>query len=497
METKNKSSEFNLSVFWHNFTRTLPHLIWVPILLALLAGGYRFLTIRRSYSPIYEIYSVYRVSASRTGSIDLGSYGYYLDSNAASKLAATYPYVMSSDEGKALLKESYGTSYLPSNVSCRAEATMLIFTSRASTPQKASDGLHMAADVFPRAGNSILGTFKLEIFDEGVMPTAPINPLNFTTSTIQWTLIGFGAGILFIALIAYLRKTVHNTEDLRELLNIPCLGLLPQVRFKARTKANRAILLTNPKLDESYIESIRSIRFQLNKELENQRAKVIMVTSTIPGEGKSTLSSNLALTLAEQDKRVILVDCDLRKQNLKDLFGIKEPTRGLVELIAGHDSDLESALVKVEGSDLLLLSGDKIAEQPQNFLSSPRLQSIMSALRKYADYVIVDTPPSGLLSDAASLSQWVDGVIYVVRQDYVPRSSVLDSAATLNGMEIRFLGCVLNQTARSTSGSGYGYGYHRVYGAGYGAGYGYSSYGKGYGSKQSSKHSSATEPYRK
>ena len=437
-----KPSGFLFSVFWHNFLRTLPHLLWIPLTLALLAGGYRYVSIRRSYSPVYETFAVYRVSASRTGSIDMGTYGYYMDSNAAKKLASTYPYVMSSDEGKAMLRESYGVSSLPSTVTCRAEATMLILSSRASSAQRAYDGLHMAADVFPRAGVSILGSFTLEVFDEAPMPEAPTNPLNFTSSTIIWALAGFSAGLIFIAMIAFLRKTVHNSEDLRELLNVPCLGLLPQVRFKARTKGDRTILLTNPKLDESYIESIRSIRFQLNKELTSQKAKVIMISSTIPGEGKSTLSSNLALALAEQDQRVILVDCDLRKQSLKDLFGIKTPTRGLVELIAEQDTDLEAALTPVPDSKLLLLSGDKIAEQPQNFLSSPRLHSIMSALRGYADYVVVDTPPSGLLSDAASLSQWVDGLIYVIRQDYVPRSSVLDSAGMLNGMDIRFIGCV-------------------------------------------------------
>ena len=480
MSSQKKPSEFNFSVFWHNFLRTLPRLIWIPLLLCVLAGGYRYYQSVRSYSPVYETFAVYRVSASRSGSIDLNSYRYYLDANAASKIAASYPYVMSADQSKALLKEKYGAASLPATVSCRSESTMLILTAKASTAQRAYDGLHMAAEVFPEAGVGILGTFSLEVFDEAAFPVSPNNPPNFVSQAVKWALIGLAAGLALIALVSLFRKTVHNSEDLRDLLNVPCLGLLPQVRFKARTDANRAVLLTNPKLDEGYIEAIRSVRFQLHKELEHQRAKIIMVTSTVPEEGKSTLSANLALALAEKDRRVTLVDCDLRKQSLKDLFGITGATRGLVELIAEHDDDLEAALAPIEGTNLRLLSGDKVAEQPQNFLASPQLGDIMNALRQYSDYVIVDTPPSGLLSDAASLSQWADGVIYVVRQDYVGQAAVLNSVSTLNGMDVRFIGCVLNQTARSTSSSGYGYGrYGKHYGYGYGYGYGYAKkYGK-------------------
>ena len=496
METQKKNNDFHFTVFLHNFLYTLPHLIWVPLLLCVLAAGYRFYNARRSYSPAYETFAVYRVSANRAGSIDLNSYRYYLDANAANKIAATYRYAMESDQAKKLMQEKYGVSSLPASVSCRVEATMLILTSRASTPQRAVDGLHMAAEIFPEASYSILGNFTLEVFDEAQVPDSPVTPPDFIRPTVRWGLAGLAIGLVLIGIFAGFRKTVHNSEDLHDLLNVPCLGLLPQVRFKARTGANRSVLLTNPKLDEGYIEAVRAVRFQLHKELEHQRAKIIMVTSTIPGEGKSTLSANLALSLAEQGSRVTLVDCDLRKQNLKELFGVKKPTRGLVELIAAHDKDLEGALTEVEGSKLRLLSGDKIAEQPQNFLSSPRLKHVMNALRKYSDFVIVDTPPSGLLSDAASLSQWVDGVIYVVRQDYVGQSAVLNSVSALNGMEVRFLGCVLNQTIRTTSASGYGYSNRR--GSGYGYAYGYGK-GYGYGKKhgKSDRTQEESEPYSK
>ena len=153
--------------------------------------------------------------------------------------------------------------------------------------------------------------------------------------------------------LAYFRKTVHNTEDLHELLSTPSLGVLPKVRFKARTKQNKKILLTNAQLEESYVEAMRGVSFQLRKELETQPAKVIMVTSTSPSEGKSTVSANLALMLSSEGARVVLVDCDLRKQTLKDLFGVTEPSVGLVDLIKNGGS-VDKALLSVEGSRLKL-----------------------------------------------------------------------------------------------------------------------------------------------
>ena len=218
-----------------------------------------------------------------------------------------------------------------------------------------------------------------------------------------------------------------------------------------------------------------------------------MVTSTSPGEGKSTVSANLALSLADQGLKVALVDCDLRKQTLKDLFAVKEKTLGLVDLIPGRNrTSVTDALVQVPDSSLLLLSGDKVAEHPQNFLSANSLQTIINSLRKAMDYVIVDTPPSGLLSDAATLSEWVDGVIYVVRQDYLSHSAILDSVQRLSEADIRFLGSVINQAERNTSRSGYGYGYG--YGKGYGYGYGYGYGNKYYGSR---KNDDTSESYKK
>ena len=501
MDKKEQQKTFDLSILWHNVKRTFPRLFWLPIVLCLALGGWKYWSVLRGYVPVYEATAIYRVTSTRNGSMDITARGYYLDTNAAVNLASSYSYIMNSEAAKAMVRDLTGSSSLPAKVTCKAETTLLIFTSTGSNPDKLMQALEIVAEVFPEAAVAVRGKFQLEPFDVGEKPTTPTNKVNPLPDALKYGLLGLAVGLALICLVAYFRKTVHNSEDLRELLNVPCLGLLPAVRFKARTKQNRRILISNSHLDESYIEAVRGVRFQLRKELERQNAKVIMITSTSPGEGKSTVSANLSLSLAELGSRVVLVDCDLRKQTLKDLLGIKEATTGLVDLISGRVKDIDEALVKVEGSDLLVLSGDRIAEQPQNFLSAPQLQTIVKYLREHADYVIVDTPPSGLLSDAATLSEWVDGTIYVVRQDYMSRPAILDSVQRLGNVDIRFIGCIINRTVRRTSSSGYGYsvrkgsGYGYGYGYGYGSGYGYGYGKKGYGSRKTEEEES--ESYQK
>lgn len=489
-------SSFDITVFFHNLLRILPRLIWFPLILAAILGFWKYRQTMKNYVPRYEAVSIYRVSASRAGSMDITNYGFYMDSNAAIKLASSFPYVISSDQGKNVLQEKTGRRSLPASVSCRAETKLLVFTASGSSADSVYDALLIVEDVFPEVGKNILGSFTLETFEPPEKPTAPVNSVSPFQPTAKYALIGLLIGLGFIALFAYFRKTVHNSEDLRQLLNTPCLGLLPEVRFKARTAQNKAVLLTNPHLSQSYIESVRGVRFQLMKELEQQSAKVIMITSTSPNEGKSTVSANLALSLADQNHRVVLVDCDLRKQTLKDLFGITEPSFGLVDLISKRTEDVEGSLIGVEGSSLKLLSGDRVATQPQNFLASPRLKSVINALRQNHDFVIVDTPPSGLLSDAVTLSEWVDGVIYVVRQDYVSNTAMLDSVQSLHSVDLRFIGTIVNRTSRSTSSSGYGYGYRKGYGYGYG--YGYSSkYKNKYYSSKTTQTEEETDSYKK
>ena len=466
METTNRQSDFNFSVFLHNFRMSFRRMFWIPLLLALALGGFGYVRTQRSYTPVYQAKAVYIVSSNYAESTDISLYSYLYDSNAASRLTSTFPYILETDAAKQMTYRLTGSYRLPASVTGASMADSNIFTITVQGGSYAAvqQTLDVVVAIYPQAAANILGNITLEPLEAPEFPTEPINRPASMKTCVKYALVGLVAGLALIALAAYLRKTVHTSEDLRRLVNTPCIGMLPSVRFKARTGADTRVLLTNPRIPDAYVDAANALRFKLKKELERQSAQVIMVTSTNPSEGKSTVAANLALAMAAQGSRVILVDADLRKPSQKEIFGIHEPSEGLAELVASSAEKISP--IAVPGTSLLLLSGEKTADQPQRFLASHRMRKILASLKEQMDYIILDTPPCGFLSDAATLAPYVDGVIYVVRQDYVSCAAIADSMQALSATDVRFLGCVINNAERGTAKHGYGaknYGYGAKY----------------------------------
>ena len=218
---------------------------------------------------------------------------------------------------------------------------------------------------------------------------------------------------------------------------------------------------------------------------------MVLVTSTIPGEGKTTVSFNLAVSLAQSGKRVILVDADLRHQVVKARAGITAPSAGLLELSRAARPDVSRVLLPVPGvQNLQLLAGNTRMASPMGVLDTPKMRSLLEQTRALADYVIVDAPPAGILADAAVLCHSADQVLYVVRYDFASRNQVVDAMHSVTGRGAELAGFVIN--GRPTRGrSSYGYGYGRYgYGKyGYGSKYGYSKSGSREGAHHASDRS--------
>lgn len=492
----NRSILFN-GAFLHNVSILLKKAVWLLVVVTILAGAFFYVKAVRDYRPVYESKAVFAVS-----SMDIGShstYATYYNASAAEKLTVTFPTVLSSDIMQQLMREELGRSPSDINVTSMASSSLFVISSTDSSPKRAYETLCALVKVYPQAAANVIGSITLNVVEEPYLPTEPLVKNEPWIPALEAAGVALLLSFILIGFFAYLRKTVHSSDDMRMLVNVPCLCNIPTVQMKRRTSdAARIIAINNKHLPQSYQDAVRSLRFHLKKELEAQPAKVILVTSTLPNEGKSTVSANLALSLAEQQKKVLLIDADLRKPTLKKFFFIKEDSEGLTELLTGDSTVLKP--VNVPNSSLMLLAGSKAAEHPQSLLSSSKMAKIIASLREQMDYIILDTPPAGLLSDAATLSSLVDATIYVVRQDFANRSTILDSAQMLSNMDIRFIGTVLNFTARGTTqhgygyGSGYGYGGTYGYGNRYGYGYSYGGYyGKKYGydsgDDSSSKHS--------
>ena len=304
--------------------------------------------------------------------------------------------------------------------------------------------------------------------------------------------VTFAVGLALTLLMAIGRKTVRTADDLKRSTSVPCMGTIPAIQVKRRRKAaGSGVSILNPHLGDTLSVPIGALQVRL---LRSQPAggtgRIILITSTMPGEGKTTVSFNLAASLAQSGKRVILVDADLRHQVVKARFGITTPSAGLLELSRAAKPDIARVLIPVPGvANLSLLAGDTRMTSPMGILDSPKMRSLLERTRTLADYVIIDAPPAGLLADAAVLCRSADQVLYVVRYDSFARNQVADAMHSVSGRGAELTGYVIN--GRPTRrGRGYGYGYDRYgYGKyGYGTKYGY---GKNGSRKQDDAHRSS------
>lgn len=188
-------------------------------------------------------------------------------------------------------------------------------------------------------------------------------------------------------------------------------------------------------------ESYRALRTNIQYSSIDKKIKRILVTSSEPGEGKSTTTGNLALTFSQDEKRVLLVDCDLRKPSIHKKFRISNNV-GLSDVILDN-SKLEKAIIK-RNDYLDILPAGKVPPNPSELLGSKALENLLDELGKKYDVIILDTPPVHAVTDAQILSTKVDGVILVVRAERTKKESVLSAKAALDKVNANILGTVLN-----------------------------------------------------
>lgn len=264
---------------------------------------------------------------------------------------------------------------------------------------------------------------------------------------------------VFILVRKAVRTTVYTKDDISKLTDIPVLGVIGH-----SPKGSTLAVQQNPK--SALAEGFRSIRTNLGFYGLNSGNKVIMITSSVGGEGKSFVTLNLATVMAMQQKKVVILGKDLRKPKLFQEFNFRNDI-GISNYLAG-DASLEEVIRKTSIPGLDLISSGPVPPNPAELLSRKKTGEFIAELRNRYDYVIIDTPPLGLVSDALILLPHVDIILYIVRQGY----SRLEYIRSLNEMykegNLKNLSIILNDS--DFRNGGYGYGHH----------YGYVDNGNGY-----------------
>lgn len=261
---------------------------------------------------------------------------------------------------------------------------------------------------------------------------------------------------------------MRREDDLKKRASVACLGSVPLLPAKKRTgrQKQRQILIDRRDGGSAFGESIRVIRTRIVRALEQKKTRRLLVTSAVQGEGKTTVAVNLAIALARQGRRVVLVDGDLRNPSVHTTLGMKKQG-GIAEVLEGK-LPLEDALTDYGNTGLSVLPGSAPRKDPISLLGGGGLAEMLDTLARTFEYVIVDAPPCGFLPDAAMLARQADGVISVVRQDYARVERILAAINHISETDTAYLGYVFNGVQAGIA-DGYGYGYGYRYGYGYGS----------------------------
>jgi capsular exopolysaccharide synthesis family protein len=328
---------------------------------------------------------------------------------------------------------------------------------------------------------SALHASNVRVVDPARPPTRPYKPSLLLNSILGLFAGGF-FGIVFIVMRQRADRSIQSPGEASLYLDVPELGVIPsadaalsrsygyyrQARGAVTKKTEKengkspVELVTWQKRPSALADSFRSTLASILYTGENgNRPRVIALTSAGPQEGKTTVASNLALALAEIGRRVLLIDGDLRKPRLHEIFHVANEW-GLSDLLDGTKppEGLEAMVVKTDYRDLYLLPAGTVASSISNLLHSPRVVELLQRMRQQFDMVIIDTPPMLQMPDARVLGRLADGVILVVRSARTAKETVATAGQRLAEDGTRVLGTVLNEwDPRNASHTGYGYGY--------------------------------------
>lgn len=424
---------------------------WV-LILTLLGTGIFYIRARVQYQPRYTASATFTVNIRRDqqGVGESGTVAFY-NNSAAEQMAKTFPYILTSGVLKRKVAKDMGTGSVTGNIQANvAENTNLLTIS--VTDRDAGRAYAILQSViknYPEISEVIVGKTNMEMLDETGIPPEPDNPKDFKKSALKGGLFGFLIAALWTALLVVTRRTVRKESDIHRWMHTRCLGTVPEIHEKRRSGTSQTrMVLTDPKVEEKLQESFRMIRNKVEYHAHEYHLKTFLITSALAGEGKSTIAVNLALSLAQAGKKVVLIDCDLRHPTDRKILNL-DPGEGLGEVLE-HKKKLAECIIKSKdmGLDpemrLMFLPGGTALRDGSELLGTEFMHRIIARMEEWADYVILDSAPAGLLTDAVVLAQYADAAVFVVRKDFARVDHIMDGMEHLAESQVQIIGGILN-----------------------------------------------------
>ena len=363
------------------------------------------------------------------------------------------------------------------------ETELLRVTISSPDPKEAMELVNAIAHVLPERVPTIINNSSAKVVEYGVLPTAPSSP-SYSRNTILGAVIAAVFVIGIIVLKELFDVSIKDEDDVERVCTYPILATVPDVSAMKKGKGRKVKAKQG---DENWAEHIGSkagfvaveayklLRTKLEYSfVSGKDCRVLAVSSATPSEGKSFSAINLACSLAQLNKRVLLMDCDMRKPTLAEKMSLKKHP-GLSDYLIGK-MDFQDVCQRYEGGGsgiIQVVAAGHTPPNPLELLSSEKMAWTMRNLEKHFDYIILDLPPVGEVSDALVTAKMTDGVLIVVRQNYCSRADLREAVQQFEFVGSKILGVLMNgiESSNTRYGRKYGYGYRKRYGYRYGDSY--------------------------
>lgn len=506
---ENKSTERNeeLEIDLQRLFAALIKRSWMIVLASVLCGLLSFGITHYLITPEYESTAMFYVN---NGSLSVGSASINLSSSDLSvskSLVDSYIVILKTRETLEDVAD-YAEVDIPYDelkemIHAAAVNSTEIFevVVTSTDPAQAEDIADAISYILPRRISDIVEGTSAEIVDQAVLPSRPSSP-NIMKNTALGLILGFVLCAGAICIYEIFNITIRSEEDVEQCCSYPVLTVVPDMRGPSKggyyrysydndksrrsgKKKKKAAKITLPddgnelafigkNLGFAASEAYKMLAAKLQFSFaDDQDSHVICVSSSLPGEGKSLTAINLAASLAQLNKRVLLIDCDLRKPSMAEKLGIElEP--GLSNyLVRQNDiSEIVRYLDLDENIGMNIITAGDIPPNPVELLSSDRMYRMIESLRKAYDVIILDLPPVKEVSDAMVVSGLTDGIVLIARENYCDRVLLSSAVKQFEFINTKILGIILNCSKGQDEGSKK-YGKYGRYGRYYGRYYGY------------------------
>ena len=417
---------------------------WAILLGAVSAVLLAYVLLNLRYVPQYTSSATFVVSARNTSAS-------YSTLSSANTTATTFQKIVESNTMQDVLCEKLGVDEIDADIQATvAEGTNLLeLNVTASSPREAFDVMEGILENYSSVSYYTVGDIVLNMLRNPDIPFSPNNPLN-TSRTLKMVFVLAAAALAFLfGLLSVMRDTLKNEDDIEKKLDARNMGSIAY-EFKHKTlkeflgRKKRGLLINDPLAGFGFVESYRKFSAKAEYRMEKEGWKTLTVTSVSENEGKSTVAANLAISLAEKDNRVLLIDGDLRRPSQFLIFGLHPKEDNELGEFLKHERKDFDLLMKTKVPKLYLIGGRNCYSSSTDILQGDRTRKFLNRCKESADYIIVDTPPTGVLGDAELWGQYTDAVLFVERQNFIAAEDINTMLDKFRAQKTRILGVVLN-----------------------------------------------------